>query len=174
LLDGLQASILEGDDKDLAEALGAATVNARKRIIDNVKQRILGSYDDNPIVFRAPLMIPEHQCYDEKNYRVWWTHSDKPFKIECLLLWGITLQTRIVFLYVGNDKAIPINAEPVSGMLYYTRLPPEELRDVIVNDQFAPRLEQKFDVQTLSPALRLRIAIEGPVSHIAFVGLTMR
>jgi hypothetical protein len=104
---------------------------------------------------------------------IWQTMPDRLFKIEHLLLWGITRDTRIVYIHVGNINVLPINAEPVSALLYYTKLPVEMLNDVIREDKFLPSLSQVLDAPICDPWSRIQICIDGPVSDIAFVGQSL-
>jgi hypothetical protein len=139
-----------------------------------LRRRIIGEYAEHAVyrIVRCPLMMPTEPVTACHHKRTWMTTCDLLFKAEWLLLWGISLDTRIVSIQVGNRKVIPINPEPVSALLYYTTIPVEELQDAISSNKFEPSLQQRLDAPLLELGCRLTITIEGPVSHIAFIGLT--
>jgi hypothetical protein len=139
----------------------------------NPRERVLGRHVPIKLV-RRPLMIAIPAGYNGTGRTTaWFTMPQKNFKGEHLLLWGITHETRVVHINFAGITVLPINCEPVSAMLYYSNLPPDELQDTIDNGGFGPRLTQQLECPTVSPACTIKLEIEGPVSHAAFIGLVL-
>jgi hypothetical protein len=135
------------------------------------KRAELLSHYGNHVAVRRPLMMPLQYGLVRENAVIYSTRPDMPFKATHLLMWGITTETRVVFITVANEMVLPINAVPVSAMLYFTHLDPSELRDINFVNNMSLQLQQQIDAPTCSSACMLRIGVEGPVTAIAFMGI---
>ena len=137
------------------------------------QSRFLLSGDEKNItcVVRCPLMMPSIPGHHEGTAAVYWTYPDVPFKPTHLLMWGISTASKLVYLRVLNKTIIPISSEPVTAMLYDTPFKIAELDNRDLLSEFKPSFLQSIEAPICSPACRISIAVEGPVTAIAFLGL---
>jgi hypothetical protein len=163
---------LPRDSLDIALGSGDPVtdrLSSLPRVSAEHKNRLLGNYSPTRVV-RRPLMMPVTHGLVRDNAVIYSTHPDVPFKTTHLLMWGITTATRVVCILVGNTMVLPVNAEPVSAMLYFTHLDPNQLRDVNYVNEMTLQLQQEVDAPICSPSTSLSIVVEGPVTAIAFMG----